>query len=93
MASTGVNVLRWSALGLGVFYGAYHQSTIRSADRTAAAKQEYERKEKLITQAKAEFAKRNMPKDKLTAGGGLISDPEDPKFDLEAFLKAKAAES
>lgn len=23
----------------------------------------------------------------------VISDPEDPKFDLEAFLKAKAAES
>lgn len=23
----------------------------------------------------------------------VITDPEDPKFDLEAFLKAKAAES
>ncbi|KAF2225489.1 ATP synthase E chain-domain-containing protein [Elsinoe ampelina] len=90
MASTGVNVLRWSALATGVFYGAWHASTIRSADRIAAAKHEYERKEKLITQAKAEFARKTAP---TTAGGGLISDPEDPKFDLEAFLKAKAAES
>ncbi|PNS15883.1 hypothetical protein CAC42_7989 [Sphaceloma murrayae] len=87
MASTGVNVLRWSALGLGVLYGAYHQSSIRSADRIAAAKQDYERKEKLIQQAKAEFARKTEVK------SGLITDPEDPKFDLEAVLKAKAAES
>ncbi|KAF4553605.1 ATP synthase subunit e-like protein [Elsinoe fawcettii] len=90
MASTGVNVLRWSALATGILYGAYHASSIRSADRIAAAKHDYERKEKLITQAKAEFARRNAPS---TAGGGLITDPEDPKFDFEAFLKAKAAES
>lgn len=34
------------------------------------------------------FAKHNTDRD-LT----VITDPEDPKFDLEAFLKAKAAES
>ncbi|KAF2147804.1 hypothetical protein K461DRAFT_283392 [Myriangium duriaei CBS 260.36] len=93
MASSGVNVLRWSALGFGLIYGIYHQSSIKSTDRTNAVRAEYERKEKLITEAKAAYTKRNMPQDKLTAGGNLITDPEDPKFDLEAYLQSKAAES
>lgn len=92
-SSSAVNVLRWSALGFGVLYGIMHQSTIKTADRASAAKHDYERKEKLINEAKAAYIKRTMPQDKLTAGGDLITDPEDPKFDLEAFLQSKAAES
>merc|ERR1712093_679179 len=61
MASTGVNVLRYSALGAGIFYGIYHQ-------------------------AKAEFSKKNAPASAKTASGGIISDPNDSRFDLEAYL-------
>ncbi|KAF7548453.1 hypothetical protein G7046_g8670 [Stylonectria norvegica] len=62
MASTGVNVLRWSALGLGIFYGFAHQQTITSTQRSQHAQHEYEHKQKLIDQAKAEFAKQKNPK-------------------------------
>ena len=54
-------VLRWSALGLGVFYGFTHQRAIFSAQRAEHAQHEYEKKEKLIQQAKAEFAKQKNP--------------------------------
>lgn len=36
----------------------------------AAAQHEYDRKQKLIDQAKAEYKKKTMPADKKTASGG-----------------------
>ena len=83
MSSTGVNVLRWGALAFGVFYGFSHQTAISSRDKIAAAQHEYERKEKLINQAKAAWAQKNAPKGQ---GNGVVTDPNDPKFDLEAVL-------
>ncbi|TEY60157.1 hypothetical protein BOTCAL_0185g00200 [Botryotinia calthae] len=84
MASTGVNVLRWSALGAGVFYGFYHQMSLSSAAKAAAASREFEHKQKLIEQARA---------DQKTGGGDIIRDPMDKNFDLEAYLKVLAAEN
>ncbi|KAK7725047.1 F1F0 ATP synthase subunit e, mitochondrial [Botryosphaeria dothidea] len=89
MASTGVNVLRWSALGLGLFYGVYHQAKISSKDKADAINREYQRKEDLIKKAKEEYHKKTSPPQ---PGSGLITDPEHPDFDLEAYLKAKAEE-
>ncbi|KAF5633034.1 ATP synthase subunit E [Fusarium sp. NRRL 25303] len=106
MASTGVNVLRWSALGLGIFYGFTHQRAITASQKAEHAQHEYEKKEKLIQQAKAEFAKKNNPTSGDSAiGRGIlhmrdtqpvktsklmvhtvITDPSDPKFDLEKLL-------
>ncbi|RDL38572.1 putative ATP synthase subunit e, mitochondrial [Venustampulla echinocandica] len=93
MASTGVNVLRWSALGAGVLYGVYHQASLSSSAKVAAIKRDYEHKQKLIDQAKAEYAKKNLPPSAKTAEGTTIRDPNDPHFDLEAFLNAVAAEN
>ncbi|EEU48630.1 uncharacterized protein NECHADRAFT_73389 [Fusarium vanettenii 77-13-4] len=90
MASTGVNVLRWSALGLGVFYGFTHQRAIFSAQRAEHAQHEYEKKEKLIQQAKAEFAKQKNP---TSSADSVITDPADPKFDLEKLLLKVAKEN
>lgn len=90
--SVGVNVLRWSALGLGVFYGIYHQASISSREKFDKINREYKHKEELINKAKAEWAKKTMPAESKMASGGLITDPNDPKFDLEAFLTVKAAE-
>jgi F-type H+-transporting ATP synthase subunit e len=53
--------LRWSALGLGIFYGFTHQRAITASQRAEHAQHEYEKKEKLIQQAKAEFAKKKSP--------------------------------
>ncbi|KAJ5092171.1 hypothetical protein NUU61_007041 [Penicillium alfredii] len=94
MASTqGVNVLRYSALVAGLFYGVFHQSSLNSQTKRTEIEHEYARKERLIEQAKAEWKKKTTPQEPKTQTSGLITDPEDPKFDLEAFLQAKAAES
>ena len=54
-------VLRYSALGLGVFYGFYHQRTISSSQKAAAAQREYEHKQQLINKAKEAYAKTKQP--------------------------------
>ncbi|KAI7240642.1 hypothetical protein KC330_g1174 [Hortaea werneckii] len=87
MSSTGVNVLRWGALTFGVFYGFSHQSAINSRDRSAHAQHEYERKEKLIQQARDEWQRKTQPQ----SGSGVISNPEDPNFDLEKYLQTVKA--
>jgi len=87
-----VNVLRWSALGFGVFYGVYHQASISSREKLNKINAEYKHKEDLIAKAKAEWAKKTAPASAKTSDGGLITDFNDPKFDLEAYLTAKAAD-
>ncbi|KAK0347423.1 F1F0 ATP synthase subunit e, mitochondrial [Friedmanniomyces endolithicus] len=84
MASSGVNLLRWSALAVGVFYGFSHQNAIHSRDKKAVTQHEWDRKAQIIDQAKAEWKKRNDPDS--GKDNGVISDPENPKFDLEAYL-------
>jgi hypothetical protein len=54
-------VFRWSALAFGVFYGFSHQRTITTTQRAQHAQHEYEQKQKLIEQAKAEYAKKKNP--------------------------------
>ncbi|KAM0246743.1 hypothetical protein ACHAP5_004514 [Fusarium lateritium] len=82
-------VLRWSALGLGIFYGFTHQRAITASQKAEHAQHKYEKKEKLIQQAKAEFAKKKNP----TSGDSVITDPSDPKFDLEKLLLKVQKES
>jgi len=92
MASQGVNVLRYSALVAGLIYGVYHQSSLSAKAKHAEIDREYKRKESLIEQAKAEWKKKTVSMEKKSESGGLITDPEDSRFDLEAFLTNKAAE-
>jgi len=93
MASTGVNVLRWSALGAGIFYGLYHQASLTAAAKASAINREYEHKQNLIDKAKAEYKKKHMPAEKKTENGDIIRDPMDSRFDLEAYLNTVAAEA
>ncbi|KAI1369492.1 ATP synthase subunit E [Xylaria arbuscula] len=86
--TSGVNVLRYSALAFGVFYGFSHQRSIYASQRAAAAKKEYAHKQQLINQAKAEYSKSKNPAASSTAQSGLNQDPMDSKFDLEAYLNA-----
>ncbi|KAF8467765.1 ATP synthase E chain-domain-containing protein [Kalaharituber pfeilii] len=89
MASPAVNVLRYTALGAGIVYGFLHQRTIYNRAEKAKDAAEYAHKEALIRQAKAEWANRHSPK----STSGVITDPNDSRFDLEAFLKSIEAES
>lgn len=54
-------VLRYSALGLGVFYGFYHQRSITASQRAAAAQREFDHKQQLINKAKEAYAKQKQP--------------------------------
>ncbi|KAI9740556.1 MAG: hypothetical protein M1834_005137 [Cirrosporium novae-zelandiae] len=53
---------------------------------------EYKRKADLIQQAKAEWTKQQLPPEKKTASGNIITDPNDSRFDLEAYLNQVAAD-
>ena len=44
-----------------MLYGFNHQRAISASDRQIAAKKEYEHKAKLISDAKAEFQRKNNP--------------------------------
>ncbi|KAK4100620.1 hypothetical protein N658DRAFT_497071 [Parathielavia hyrcaniae] len=87
-SKSGVNVLRYSALGLGIFYGFYHQRTITSSQKAAAAQREYDHKQELINKAKAEYAKKKQPAAGTPASAGLNQDLNSPNFDLEAAFEA-----
>ncbi|KAI9787390.1 MAG: hypothetical protein M1816_007523 [Peltula sp. TS41687] len=90
--STGVNVLRYSALALGVFYGMYHQTAITSRAKSAQDERAYSNQESLIAQAKAAYLKSRLPVEKKSESGNVVTDPMDPRFDLEAYLTVKTAE-
>ncbi|KAF4124057.1 F-type H+-transporting ATP synthase subunit e [Geosmithia morbida] len=85
MTSTGVNVLRWSTLAFGVFYGFTHQRSITGAQKAEHLKHEFDRKQKQIDLAKAEYAKKINPPAPASSSD-VVTDPADPKFDLEKLL-------
>ena len=68
-----MQVLRYSALIFGVFYGFLHQRTLNAEAREAHAKQEYKHKESLIQQAKMEWAKKSMPPSAKPDGTSIIT--------------------
>lgn len=62
-------VLRWSALGAGIFYGFYHQQSIKSRAIKQKEQAEWAHKENLISQAKAQWAKEHpQPAQKASSG-------------------------
>ncbi|KAI9886289.1 MAG: cytoskeletal protein binding protein [Watsoniomyces obsoletus] len=73
-------------------YGMYHQSTLTARQKMAEINREYSRKESLIEQAKREYIKRTTPPEKRTESG-LVTDPMDARFDLEAYLNSKFADT
>lgn len=66
-------VLRYSALGLGLFYGIYHQRSITATQQSEATKREYEHKKNLIDQAKAAYNKSKQPAAPSSSSGGRKS--------------------
>lgn len=81
MASTTVNVVRYSALLGGVFYGILHRRTLQKERNETLAKEALHSREELIKKAKEAWKKKQEePKD------NLVTDPEDPRFDLEKLI-------
>ncbi|EIM92393.1 uncharacterized protein STEHIDRAFT_127218 [Stereum hirsutum FP-91666 SS1] len=81
MVSSTVNVVRYTALLSGVFYGVLHRRTLQKQHDEDKARHAIHEREHLIHQAK-EAWKRKQEGSK----DGIITDPEDPKFDLEKLL-------
>ncbi|TCD62626.1 hypothetical protein EIP91_006610 [Steccherinum ochraceum] len=81
MASTTVNVVRWTALLSGVFYGISHRRTLQKAHDAEKEHHAIHEREHLIAQAK-EAWKRKQESSK----DGVVTDPEDPRFDLEKLV-------
>ena len=61
MLTMTAKVLRWTALGAGLVWGFQKQSTITARDKAAEEKAEYDRKARLISQAKQEWQRRHAP--------------------------------
>ncbi|KAH6634118.1 ATP synthase E chain-domain-containing protein [Chaetomium sp. MPI-SDFR-AT-0129] len=88
MSATPVNILRYSVLGLGVVYGFYHQRTITSTQKAAAAQRDYEHKQQLINKAKEAYARSKQPAASASgSSSGLNQDLNSPNLDLEALLE------
>ncbi|KAG0369310.1 hypothetical protein BGZ54_010268, partial [Gamsiella multidivaricata] len=73
-------VARWSALAFGLVYGYVHHNSLVALEHNRADQIKAENRERLIDQAKAEWTKKNTP------AGGVVTDPENPNFDLEKLL-------
>lgn len=89
-ANCGLNqVLRWSALGLGVFYGFYHQRSLSSAQKVAQEHREYEHQKALINQAKEAFAKSKLPASSTSGGSKQQTPPSTVAAGWDDWLLAR----
>ncbi|EOR02823.1 hypothetical protein J056_003385 [Wallemia ichthyophaga EXF-994] len=89
MASVTQNVVRWTALATGVVYGAVH---LRSVHKIQAQEEEHlaeKHHQQVIEKARKAWIEKKPSK----SSNGLITDPENPSFDLEKFLEAKSKEN
>lgn len=66
-------VLRYTALVTGVGYGFYHQASIAAKTKLAHVNRQNEHQASLIAKAKAEWAKKTMPKEIKEGAGELFS--------------------
>ncbi|KAI0931402.1 hypothetical protein AcW1_001190 [Taiwanofungus camphoratus] len=88
MASSTVNVVRYTALLTGVFYGIAHRRTLQKAYNEEKQHHAVHEREHLIAQAKEAWKKKQEG-----AKDGVITDPEDPRFDLEKLIAKWESES
>lgn len=69
IAYNQAQVLRYAALFAGVGYGFYHQASIAAKVKMAHVDREFENQASLISKAKAEWAKKTMPKEVKEGAG------------------------
>ncbi|KAG8691692.1 hypothetical protein FRC08_010105 [Ceratobasidium sp. 394] len=88
MVSPTINVVRYTALASGIFYGIAHRRTLQTRLDTQRAHEEEIRHERLLSQAKEAWRQKNDP-----SFSNLITDPDDPKFDVEKLIAKYEADS
>ncbi|EDP45361.1 hypothetical protein MGL_0350 [Malassezia globosa CBS 7966] len=82
-----VNVVRYSALVAGIGYGIVHRQTLQAKYDEHVQKMAIKRQEDLVKQAKEEYAKIRAAKSAPPTPNAIVTNPEDPNFDLEKLLK------
>ncbi|TDL20886.1 hypothetical protein BD410DRAFT_790225 [Rickenella mellea] len=88
MVSGTVNAVRYTALFTGVFYGIVHRRTLQKAKDEETTHHAVHQREELIKRAKDAWKRQQEG-----AKDGVITDPEDPKFDLEKLIAKWEADS
>ncbi|KAG1757019.1 ATP synthase E chain-domain-containing protein [Suillus lakei] len=81
--STTLNVARYSALLSGVFYGIYHRRSLQKAHDQDKEHHAIHQREQLIAQAKDAWRHKQ---ESAKGSDGVITNPEDPRFDLEKLV-------
>lgn len=69
IADNQPQVLRYGALFTGIGYGFYHQASIAAKVKLANIDRDFEHQASLISKAKAEWAKKTMPKEVKEGAG------------------------
>ncbi|KAF9447029.1 hypothetical protein P691DRAFT_803036 [Macrolepiota fuliginosa MF-IS2] len=82
MVSSTVNVVRYTALFSGIFYGWYHRRTLQAEHNKHQIEHAIHNRERLVAEAK-EAWKRKQDASKDTT---VVADPDDPRFDLEKLI-------
>ncbi|THH33171.1 hypothetical protein EUX98_g1020 [Antrodiella citrinella] len=82
MASATTNVVRYTALLSGVFYGISHRRSLQKAHDADKEHHAVHEREHLIAEAKEAWKR----KQESSKDGGVVTDPEDPRFDLEKLI-------
>ncbi|KAK7464507.1 F1F0 ATP synthase subunit e, mitochondrial [Stygiomarasmius scandens] len=83
MVSPIVNVTRYTALAAGIFYGFYHRRTLQAAHDAHKLEQAAHHREHLIAEAKEAWKRKQ---EQASGKDDVITDPEDPRFDLEKLI-------
>ncbi|KAG8885550.1 hypothetical protein FRB98_001740 [Tulasnella sp. 332] len=83
------SVARYSALVGGILYGISHRRTLMAEEHKHKAERAVHQREELIQQARKMWKEKQNP----IKSSGIITNPEDPNFDLEKLIAKWEAES
>ncbi|KAL5494679.1 TIM11 [Sanghuangporus weigelae] len=82
MATPTVNVVRYTALAAGIFYGIAHRRTLQKQKNEQRAHEAVHQREELIHRAKEAWKRQSEQKK-----DDLVTNPDDPNFDIEKLLQ------
>ncbi|CAI4057250.1 hypothetical protein SUVZ_02G4370 [Saccharomyces uvarum] len=81
-----VNVLRYSALGLGLFFGFRNDMILKCNARKKEEQAQYDEKLKLVGEAKKEYAKLQPAATPKNTHTTTAVNLEDPNIDFEKVI-------
>ncbi|KAF9004511.1 hypothetical protein BDZ89DRAFT_1080468 [Hymenopellis radicata] len=77
-----LTVIRYTALFSGIVYGWSHRRSLQAAHTAHKIEHAEHERERLIAEAKEAWKRKQASKGK----DSIVTDPEDPRFDLEKLF-------